>query len=449
MMLLDNIKKSNLIKKNQNILVGVSGGADSMALISALNSIKKEYNLVLEVAHINHLLRGKESDDDEEFVRKYCLDNELKIHVKRINMNEFAFENKLSKEEAGREIRYNFFNEIISEKENPDSWNIALAHNLDDQVETILMRIIRGTGLRGMEGILPRSVNIIRPLLCLHRTEIEKYLLEISQKFRIDSSNNSNDYTRNKIRNVLIPLIKRDFNSNFDQSILKFREYILDTNLFVDEKMKQLSQDLIFEKNEYKTIFYLDRFSLQSDYIKINLLRNEILRINKNLISFDKKHFDEFISIIKSKGYKKVEIKNIICYKNNNSYVISKKFENNLDFDFETDVENELKSVEFNGFKISFVKNKFMNGFYHINTESKNILIRKRKKGDKIYINSKNRKLKDFFIDKKIPNEERDFVPIVEIDKEIKLVSQIYKKRDSFDEKKDFIAIKMEELWTI
>ena len=194
----DTIKKYNLIEENDKILVGVSGGPDSMALLKALQSLG--YNIC--VAHINHGLR-ENAIIDEEYVLNYCEKNNIPCYVKRVNLKE-NLEN-MSPEEAGRKIRYEFFDEILKQE---NCSKIATAHNSNDNAETVIMNMLRGSGLSGLKGIEAKRNNIIRPLIKISRKEITNYCSENNIEPRHDESNDEAIFTRNKIRIEQLPVLK-------------------------------------------------------------------------------------------------------------------------------------------------------------------------------------------------------------------------------------------------
>ena len=196
------IAKENLISSHkEKLLVALSGGADSVALLRIL--LKLGYQCI--AAHCNFWLRGKESLRDEEFVTQLC--KELKVPLYKTNFDTFAYakEKSISIEMAARELRYHWFYEL---KKTTNADSIAIAHHIDDNIETLLLNLIRGSGIKGLTGIPPRNQDIIRPLLCLYREEIEDYLKSIGQAFVTDSTNLETEYTRNKIRLNLLPLME-------------------------------------------------------------------------------------------------------------------------------------------------------------------------------------------------------------------------------------------------
>lgn len=195
------IKLHNLLEQDKPVLAGISGGADSVALALVL----KKLGYTLTAVHCNFHLRGEESDRDELFVRNFCQQQEIPLYVKDFQTEEYAKEKKISIEMAARELRYAYFHELMkSTKINV----LAVAHHQNDQAETLLINLIRGTGIHGLRGMLPKNGEIVRPLLCVTREEILDYLAEKGQEFVTDSTNLSTDYTRNKIRLELLPYLK-------------------------------------------------------------------------------------------------------------------------------------------------------------------------------------------------------------------------------------------------
>ena len=228
----ETIKKYNLIENGDKIVVGVSGGPDSISLLNALKNIQKEgiLNFEIIVAHINHQIR-EEANSDEEYVKNYCLKNQIKFFSKRIDVINYANNNKIGLEEAGRILRYNFFDEIMEEEK---AQKVAIAHNKNDKAETIIMNILRGSGLSGLKGIEPiRNNKIIRPLIECERTEIEEYAKKNKLNPRIDKTNFENDCTRNKIRNIVLPYIKKEFNPNIIETMNRLSEVAIETENYL------------------------------------------------------------------------------------------------------------------------------------------------------------------------------------------------------------------------
>ena len=214
------IKRHKLFSPDDKILVALSGGADSVALLRLLLSL--EYTC--EAAHCNFHLRGAESDRDEHFVRQLCLENRVTLHTVHFNTEQEAKERHISIEMAARELRYTWFEKT---RKACSAAVTAVAHHQDDSVETLLLNLIRGTGINGLRGIRPRNGHIVRPLLCLDRKEIVSYLESIGQAYVTDSTNLLDEYTRNKIRLNLLPMMQ-EINPSIKESILKTAEHLDD-----------------------------------------------------------------------------------------------------------------------------------------------------------------------------------------------------------------------------
>ena len=214
------IERHKLFSLDDKILVALSGGADSVALLRLLLSL----GYTCEAAHCNFHLRGAESDRDEHFVRQLCLEHRVTLHTVHFNTEQEAKERHISIEMAARELRYAWFEKT---REACSAAVIAVAHHQDDSVETLLLNLIRGTGINGLRGIRPRNGHIVRPLLCLDRKEIVGYLESIGQAYVTDSTNLQDEYTRNKIRLNLLPMMQ-EINPSVKESILKTAEHLDD-----------------------------------------------------------------------------------------------------------------------------------------------------------------------------------------------------------------------------
>lgn len=297
---LDTIKKYNLIEDRDKIVLGVSGGPDSISMLDILNKIKNEGLIKFEivVAHINHMIR-EEAIEDEKYVQQYCQKDGIEYYCKRIDVQEIANNNKIGTEEAGRKARYDFFDEIL---QKTNSNKIGIAHNKNDKIETIIMNMLRGSGLSGLKGIEPiREEKYIRPLIECDRDEIERYCEENKLEPRIDKTNFENEYTRNKIRNIVIPYIKQEFNPNIIETVNRLSEVITEENDYMDKIAKETYNRILIERTEKQIILNLKEFNNQEEVIKnrIILLVSKLLRGS-------------------SQGIEKIHIKDIIKLCNNN-----------------------------------------------------------------------------------------------------------------------------------
>ncbi len=236
------IEKNNLISKDQLILLGVSGGADSVALLRILLALG--YRCV--AVHCNFHLRAEESNRDQQFVEQLCSRLGVKLEICSYDTISYAAEKKISIEMAARELRYADF-ERLRQEYNANS--IAVAHHRDDSVETLLMNLMRGTGIRGLTGIKPKNGYVIRPLLSVERVEIEEYLNSIGQDYVTDSTNLETDYTRNKIRLNLLPLM-RAINPNADRSIENTALHLQQAYLIYNDAVQKAIADVVKREDE-------------------------------------------------------------------------------------------------------------------------------------------------------------------------------------------------------
>lgn len=439
------IEENKLICQNDKILIGVSGGKDSVTLFDLFLKIRNEYNLEIEVAHLNHMVRGDDAVGDLDFVRKLCLENTIVFHGLSKDMNAYAKELKISKEEAGRKLRFDFFNSIISEKEEAGLWKIALAHNMDDQAETVLMRIIRGTGIRGLCGISPKKDNIIRPLLGFFRSEIESYVRDEKLAFRQDTSNFENDYTRNRIRNILIPKIENDYNINFKEALVRLGSLALGQVRLSEKYIGDLISQSLVKEDRHSFVFSKKNLLHYEENEQTAIMRFCIEKLHDSLDSYEKVHFDEFLKVLKGKSANSMTINGTICYNSFDNFVISSICTNDLDRDFIIDKSEGF--YKFNGYKIKVEESDFKedeSALYIPMEKLGRIKIRKRLKGDRIYLKGRYVKLKDFLINKKVDLYKRDFLPIIEVDDQILMVADLYKNRQDMRDNK-YIKILMEE----
>lgn len=231
------IEKEDLFSKQDKILVALSGGADSVALTRIL--ITLGYHC--ETAHCNFELRGEESDRDEDFVRNFCRSLNIKCHSIHFETRRYAAQQSISIEMAARELRYNWFSKICEES---DCQVVAVAHHKDDSVETMLLNLIRGTGINGLLGIRPKNGNVVRPLLCASRQEVVAYLHRMNQTYVTDSTNLEDEYTRNKIRLNLLPLME-EINPSVKDGLVKTASYLNDISKVYQQAIKE-SIDRIF-----------------------------------------------------------------------------------------------------------------------------------------------------------------------------------------------------------
>lgn len=244
------IKENHMLEGCTHIVVGVSGGADSVCLLLMLKDYIKRHRLdtKLHAVHINHMIRD-EAGEDEEFARKLCERENIIFSVKYIDCINIAKQNSQTVEEAGRTERYNIFAELAAQYtnacDNDGVVRIAVAHHMNDQAETVLMNMARGTSLKGIRGIMPVRDNIIRPLLCLTRSQIEEWLSSRNQPFVTDATNYDNDYTRNSVRNVIIPYMCEHINKRTVENISDMACEVREVQDYVERQINKLYDESV------------------------------------------------------------------------------------------------------------------------------------------------------------------------------------------------------------
>lgn len=325
--ILATIEKYKMIEKDDKIILGVSGGPDSMCMLNSFINLSKDCQKgpsLLAVAHVNHMIR-KEAKEDEEYVKNYCEKNGIEFYTKSIDVQKMAHTNKIGTEEAGRIARYEFFDEVLKKtKAN----KIAIAHNKNDKVETILMHTLRGSGMEGLKGIEPKRGNIIRPLIECERKEIEKYCEEKQLHPRIDKTNFENIYHRNKIRNIVIPYIQEEFNPNMIQTIDRLSNIVTAEDKYMENQTEKAFQELVIEENQKEIVIELKGFNSQETVIKSRLVRYIIKRLFGSTAGIEKIHIEDIIKLCKNNIGNKylTPNKNVkILVKNHKIYFINQR----------------------------------------------------------------------------------------------------------------------------
>ena len=295
--ILETIKKYNMIENGDKIVLAVSGGPDSICMLDILNDIKNDetidINFEIVVAHVNHMIR-KEAEEDEKYVKKYCEEKQIEFYSKSIDVQKMANNNKIGIEEAGRKARYDFFNEIL---ERTNAQKIAIAHNKNDKVETVLMHILRGSGINGLKGIEAKRGKYIRPLIECERNEIEEYCTEKKMQPRIDKTNFENEYTRNKLRNLLIPYIKKEFNPNLIQTIDRLSNLVAEEENYMDKQVENVYKELLISEKEKEIQLNLKIFNIQEKVIKSRVILYTITRLFGNSKGLEKIHIEDIIKL--------------------------------------------------------------------------------------------------------------------------------------------------------
>lgn len=421
---LSTINKHNLIQKGDKIVLGLSGGPDSVCLLHVLNRLKKDFNIEIYAAHLNHQIRGIEAQKDALYVSKLCEDMGIIFFVKSINVPKYCENEGLSLEEGARKLRYEMFYEI---KDKIKANKIAIGHNLNDQAETVMMRIMRGTGLKGLKGIdYIRDNCIIRPILDVERNEIEEYCEAYNLNPRIDKTNLENIYTRNKIRLDLLPYMKDNFNSNVIESIVRMSNSLKSDNDYIEKEAEAKFREVSNIKEKGFVEINLDDFVCLHDAIKVRVLRNSIKHILGDTNFVDQRHIEDIMSLEdNSKVNKMLTLpRNIFVYRKKDSLILTNEEIVNEEIEFYYNVPSngfikikELKQIiETQVMSIDRYKSMKLDNSskgFDFNKVKGGIVIRSRRQGDKIKLAMGSKKVKDLFIDLKIPREERCKIPII------------------------------------
>lgn len=401
-----------MLSANTCVAVGVSGGADSMALLHFLSSIKNNIKIDIIAVHINHCLRGAESLRDEQLVREYCKKNNIKCEVLTVDVKQRAFTEKKGTEECARDIRYDFFSKI-AKKYNA---KIATAHTLSDSFETIIFNLTRGTGLDGLCGIPPVRGNIIRPLIYSTRQDTENYCHDNSILYITDSTNMSRDYSRNKIRLDIIPVLK-SINSSVENNAKKMID-----NLNADVSYFNLKTNEAIKESKINDGYDLEKLGKLHPSLKSRVIRKIVMSTAG--ISLEKVHIDLIEDII----YKKhgaVNIPNgytVLIEKNKLKVVKSssalKRTNKVNDTKILTDYKEKsiIEIITIDEYYDRLKENKNLYNFaVDFNMINNNTQLRKRKDGDKFKPAYRNvtKKLKKLFNENKIPIDCRDKISII------------------------------------
>lgn len=409
------ISNNSLITENDRILVGLSGGPDSIFLLYFLiNNFKNK----IVIAHINHQLRGVDSDLDEKFVRKVSQKLKIPLYVKREDVKKLSNENKKSIEECGREVRFSFFKKILKIE---NLTKIALGHNFDDNIETIILNFIKGSGTKGLTGISEKINNIVHPIINIKKDDILNYLNANKIEYRIDKTNLEDEFLRNKIRNYLIPIIEKEFNKNFKERVVSLSNILKYEDNLIENLIKDKESDILTFNDDFVEID-LNEFENLDLAIKRRLIRKAIsyLTEKESLREYSLEHIDKVISLENKKTGSKIELpKYIIAIKDKDKIIFERKNTIIEDFYFEITSLGSYKEIGmkidlFLVEKVSFAQDPFIS-FFDYDKIDFPLKIRKPKFGEKFKPLGLNnyKKLQDFFVDRKIPKDIRWNLPIL------------------------------------
>lgn len=425
------IKQNELLVKGDRIAVGVSGGADSICLLHVLFLLMKEYSLKLMAVHINHGIRGEEAARDEQFVARFCTERGIEFRSFYYDVKKLALEEGLSVEEAGRKVRYSAFSKICSEHQCN---KLAIAHNKNDNAETVLFHLFRGSGIRGLSGMEANrllsegnsELRMIRPLLCVTREEIEEYLAKESIGYIIDSSNLTEEYTRNKIRRRILSYAVNEINPQSVNNITEAAKALKEIEEYLSSEIKRNYEQLV-KQSEGGLRLKVKELKVQPTVIQKGVIRRILEQLAKTRKDLEAKHVEAVLELMEKQVGKQVNLPYHIVAEREYEAIrfcleASKREENStkqlskpvlVTIPGTTQIAEKgiLIKTELIHFKKNdpIPKNSCMKWFDYDKIENA-VEIRTRREGDFIQINTSGgkKKLKDYFIDHKIPKKQRD-----------------------------------------
>lgn len=421
------IKRYSMLSLGNRVVVGLSGGPDSVCLLTVLCRLKTDYDLVLFAAYIDHGLRPEETPDEISFCRDLCKALDVPFEVRAIDVKSYVKKEGLNKQEAARDLRYEALDKMAFELKADRT---ALGHNADDQAETVLMRLIRGAGPSGLSGIPPVRGNIIRPLIEIERSEIEDFLFQPStlnlqssgRPFVTDSSNLKDDYLRNKIRLFLMPVIRK-INRDVVKTILRTADILRDEERYFDIQVTKLLMKLVSRKGDEKIELFLRPLEAMETVLLRRVLRRAVDE-TKGLRGTSFANIDDIMGLIKSgKSGDRIYLpKGVRAIKGYATLVLTSALPVRLGT-YTLDGPGDTVIAETS----IVIRCEIIKGAVEDTGDDKRLAlingdkahfpltIRPRKPGDFFCPSGfgKRKKIQDYFVDMKIPRDERDSVPLL------------------------------------
>ncbi len=406
------VQKNRMLEKCSHVVAGLSGGADSVCLLDILDRMRDTYGYTITAVHVHHGIRGAEADRDRDMCRQLCSSRNIELKEYYYNVPEYASQHNLTCEEAGRQLRY----EAFSREAKTRGSVIAVAHHMNDQAETVIFNMCRGSSIRGMRGMQPVNGIIIRPLLCCLREEIEAYDKRHDIEYVNDSTNAESDYSRNRIRNELIPYITENINSNAVGNIAAMALRAGEAESYLDRITRQAYNSCVKQEKDGILLYGLENLDR---YIAGRVVYMAIGSAAGGLKDISNAHVDEVMELLDNQSGRSAVIrKNITARKNSDGIYISTGIGTQhepVDVTVPSTVElwNSGKSFTFSVEEWTFDKkitNEVYTKCFDYDKIKIGLQLRNRKAGDYVAIDSAghHKKLKQYFIDEKIPQRRRD-----------------------------------------
>ena len=441
------INEYRMLENVSTVVVGLSGGADSVCLLHVLYTLKDEYKLNLIASHVNHGIRGEEAENDALFSKNFAETLGADFKLLQVDCVKEAQENGETTEEAGRRLRYEFFNSLCEDENTV----IATAHNSNDNLETVVFNITRGSALSGAKGIPPKRDNIIRPLIFCSRAEIEGYCKENNLSFVTDSTNLSDDYTRNKIRHNVLPELEK-VNSNVVEAFTRFSESVRIDDDYLDSVAENALEKAKLSECSYST----EAINSLHPSIKRRVIFKVINRFSEELP--DSKKINLVLSCISENS--KIQLyKNCYCESKENELKFF-KIDNNKECEKQEPkiLECENFSVNFGGYTVKGeyfsktsqkINDLLLDNLIDCDTIDGNLILRTRNEGDKITLRKRKvtKTLKKLFIEECILKDERDKIPVISDDNGVVWVSGfgVNKNNAVKEDTKNILSISVSE----
>ena len=422
--LLYTIRRFSMIEKGDRVLVAVSGGPDSVALLHALWSLRDDLDIDLHVAHLNHSFRGEESDSDAKYVADLSGNLGLPFTVEKIDIPHIQKALRLSAEEAARLVRHDFLDRTADQV---GATKIALGHTADDQVETVLLNLLRGTGIDGLSGMPPVRDRLIRPLISVKRSQVEEYVAQNDLHPRTDITNLQPEYTRNKVRLELLPLLRQEFNTDIDAGILRLSELARDDSTYLNMEAANVLSRITIEKDE-KLAVDVEGFSALPAALQRRVIREAIRGVRSEITDIGFVHIESIIKLLDAgsdfdydlpKGmFVRRKVKKL-------AFLTKRLYAEPVIYCYELAVPGKTAIPEIDAAVIIESMAKLVDpvrppGSMEIVLDQKCLVgklrVRSWKPGDRIqpFGMTGSKKIQDIFVDAKVPRESRDRVPIME-----------------------------------
>ena len=414
------------------VIAGVSGGADSVCLFLMLLELREKIGFDLIAVHVHHGLRGEAADQDQRFVEALCEQHRIPLEIFRVNLESIAKKRKQSLEEAGRMVRREAFDSVCQKYGGN---KIALAHHQNDNAETLLWNLSRGTGLDGLGGIRPVNGKFIRPLLCMNRKEIEEYLAKRKQSYCIDETNAETDYTRNKLRHLVLPILEEQVNSAVVRHMNETMEQIWELQEYMQEQVEAAYQECVQEHFEKACWIQIQKKSFETfpELIKKMVIRKGMEQVGGKKRDLSHKHVDVMMELMNKQVGRTLDLPYEMHAKRNYegirlekqrtySFGEEKKAEIMQECMSELNIPGETILADRNlklrckilekpkNLSIKDIPQKIYTKWFDYGIIKSSLYIRTRQAGDTIVIDEKGhqKKLKNWFVDEKIPKEVRD-----------------------------------------